>query len=75
MICQQTQSVLRSEMKCWVKFRKTETEKASKESQESQDSFIDMLKYADRDCLPNIRILLAVGCISPIESTEAERAA
>ena len=34
-----------------------------------------MLKYADRDCFPNIRILLAIGCISPIGSTEAERAA
>ena len=34
-----------------------------------------MLKYADRGCFPNIRILLAIGCISPIGSTEAERAA
>ena len=70
-----TTSVFRSEMKRWVKFCKTETEKASKESKELQDSFIDMLKYADRDCFPNIRILLAIGCISPIGSTEAERAA
>ena len=34
-----------------------------------------MLKNADRDCFPNIRILLAIGCISLIGSTEAERAA
>ena len=70
-----TTSVFRSEMKRWVKFCKTETEKASKESKESQDSFIDMLKYADRDCFPNIPIVLAIGRISPIGSTEAERAA
>ena len=38
-----TTSVFRSEMKRWVKFCKTETEEASKESKESQDSFIDML--------------------------------
>ena len=70
-----TTSVFQSEMKRWVKFCKTKIEKASKESKESQDSFKDMLKYADRDCFPNIRILLAIGCISPIGSTEAERAA
>ena len=34
-----------------------------------------MLKYADRDCFPNIRILLAIGCISHIGLTEAESAA
>ena len=62
-------------MQCCVKFFKTETEKAWKESKESQDSFIDMLKYADCDCFPNVGILLAIGCISPIGSTEAERAA
>ena len=70
-----TTSVFRSEMKRWVKFCKTETEKASKESKESQDSFIDMLKYDDHDCFLNIRILLAIGCISPTGSTEGERAA
>ena len=68
-------SVFRSEMKRRVKFCKTETEKASKESKESQDSFIGMLKYTDRDCFPNIRMLLAIGCISPIGSAEAGRAA
>ena len=68
-------SVFRSEMKRRVKFCKTETEKASKESRESQDSFIGMLKYTDRDCFPNNRMLLAIGCISPIGSTEAERVA
>ena len=62
-------------MKRWVEFYKTETEKVSKESKESQDSFIDMLKYAHSDCFPNIRILLAIGCISLIGSTEAETAA
>ena len=70
-----TTSVFQSEMKRWVKFCKTETEKASKESKELQDSFMDILKYADCDCFPNIRILLAIGCISSIGSTEAERAA
>ena len=69
-----TTSAFRSEMKRWVKVCKTETEKASKESKESQDSFIDMLKYVNCDCFPNIYILLAIGCISPIGSTEAERA-
>ena len=34
-----------------------------------------MLKYAYRDCFPNIRMLLAIECISPIESAKAERAA
>ena len=34
-----------------------------------------MLKYANRDCFPNICILLATGCISPIGLTEAESAA
>ena len=29
---------------------------------------------ADPDSLPNIRTLLTVGCVSPIGSTEAERA-
>ena len=29
---------------------------------------------ADPDSLPNIRTLLIVGCVSPIGSTEAERA-
>ena len=70
-----TASVFRSEMKRWVKFCNTEIEKASKESKDLQDSSIDMLKYADLDCFPNILVLLAIGCISPIGSTEAERAA
>ena len=34
-----------------------------------------MLKYANRGCFPNIYILLSIGCISPIGSTEAERVA
>ena len=62
-------------MKRCVRFCKTKTEKASKESEELHSSFIDMLKYANRDCFPNIRILLAIGCISPIRSSEAEKAA
>ena len=49
-------------------------EKASKESKESQDSYIDILKYAERDCFPNRRKRLAIECISPIGLTEAERA-
>ena len=57
-------------MKRWDKFCKTETEKASKESEEFQDSFTDMVKYANRHCFPNIRILLAIRSISPIELIE-----
>ena len=62
-------------MKLWVKFCETQTEKALKESKESKDSFRDMLKYADRDCFPNIRMPLAIRCISPIGLTEAKRKA
>ena len=39
------------------------------------DSFLECLEMADADCYPNIRQLLIIGCISPIGSTEAERAA
>ena len=70
-----TTSVFQSEMNCWVKFCKTETEKASEESKEYQDSFIDMLKYADHDCFPKIRIRFATGCISAIGLVETERKA
>ena len=58
-LSRKTTSIIRSQMKCWVKFCKTKTVKALKESKESQDDIIDMLKYADRDCFPNILILLA----------------
>ena len=34
-----------------------------------------MLKYVNRDCFPNICILLAIGCISPIGLPEAKSAA
>ena len=33
------------------------------------------MEVADIDCYPNIRQLLVIGCVSPIGSTEAERAA
>lgn len=42
---------------------------------EQPDGLLDCLKLADEDCFPNIRKLLIIGCISPIGSTEAERAA
>ena len=42
---------------------------------EPTDSFLDAIKLADPDSFPNIRQLLTIGCILPIGSTEAERAA
>ena len=60
-------------MQRWVKFFKTETGKAWIESKESHDSFIDMFKYADCDCFPNVGILLAIGCISPIGLRQREQ--
>ena len=75
MICQRTQQVF-FEVK-WnvgLNFARLNWE-SIKKSKESPDSFIEMLKYANRDCFPNICILLAIGCISPIGLTEAESAA
>ena len=42
---------------------------------EPPDGLLDSLKLADKDLFPNIRRLLIIGCVSPIGSTEAERAA
>ena len=42
---------------------------------EPPDGLLDSLKLADKDFFPNIRRLLIIGCVSPIGSTEAERAA
>ena len=42
---------------------------------EPPDSFLEALKYAEPDFYPNIRQLLIIGCVSPISSTETERAA
>ena len=42
---------------------------------EPPDSLLDALRVADRDIFPSIRRLLVIGCISPIGSCEAERAA
>ena len=42
---------------------------------EPPDSLLDALRVADRDIFPSIRKLLVIGCISPIGSCEAERAA
>ena len=42
---------------------------------EPPDSLLDALRAADPDTFPSIRRLLVIGCISPIGSFEAERAA
>ena len=49
--------------------------KASYSVKDPPDSFLESLEVADIDCYPNIRQLLVIGCVSPIGSTEAERAA
>ena len=41
---------------------------------EPSDSFINALQMAEPDSFPNIRTLLTIGCVSPIGSTDAERA-
>ena len=42
---------------------------------EPPDGLLDCLNLADEDCFPNIRKLLMIGCLSPVGSSEAERAA
>ena len=42
---------------------------------EPPDSFLEAWKYSGLDFYPNIRQLLIIGCVSPISSTESERAA
>ena len=39
------------------------------------DGLLETISLADYDFFPNIKKLLVIGCISPIGSTEAERAA
>ena len=42
---------------------------------EPSDSFLETLKYTEPDFYLNIGKLLIIGCVSPISSTKAERAA
>ena len=60
-----------SESKRWYNFWKDKVE----HRQDQPDSIIKMLKFADLDFFPNLRRLLLIGAVSPIGSTEAERAA
>ena len=41
----------------------------------STNSLLETISLADYDVFPSIKKLLVTGCISPIGSTEAERAA
>ena len=59
-----------SELKRWYNFWKDKV----KHRQDQLDSIIKMLKFADLDFFPNLRRLLLIGAVSPIGSTEAERA-
>ena len=43
--------------------------------EEPEDGLLDCLKLTDRGTFPYIHLLLCVGCISPIGSSEAERVA
>ena len=47
---------------------------AACELNEPTYSFLDAIKLADPDSFPNIQQLSTISCISPIGSTEAERA-
>ena len=49
--------------------------KPVKELSEPSASFINALQMTDPDSFPSIRKLLTIGCVTPIDSTEAERAA
>ena len=71
-----TPIIFRSEMKRWISYcQNIEKKKKDCEKSEPTDSFLDATKLAYSDSFPNIRQLLTIGCISPIGSTEAERAA
>ena len=48
---------------------------AAYELNEPTDSSLDSIKLPDPDSFPNIRECLTTGCITPIGSTEGERAA
>ncbi|XP_071491986.1 52 kDa repressor of the inhibitor of the protein kinase-like [Diadema antillarum] len=37
------------------------------------ENFVDCLRHADEDFFPNIRMLIILGCTSPVTSCEAER--
>ena len=43
--------------------------------QTDSDSLINALNHANSEDYPTLRSILEVGCLSPIGSTEAERAA
>ena len=43
--------------------------------EEPTDSLIETLNATDKNCFPNIYKVLEIPCISPLASTEAERAA
>ena len=49
--------------------------KASYSVKNPPDSFFGSLEFAGIDSYSNIRQLLIIGCVSPIGSTKAERAA
>ena len=81
-------TIFRSEVKRWLKHCEDRIKPVDEQKQklrvdgkpanqlsEPSDSFINALQMAYLDSFPNIRKLLTIGCISPIGSTEAERAA
>ena len=76
-------TVFRSEVKRWLKHCEDDEQKQklrvdgkpANQLSEPSDSFINALQMAYLDSFPNIRKLLTIGCVSPIGSTEAERAA
>ena len=60
----------RSELKKWYKFWKDKVE----HQQDQPDSIIETLEFSVLDFFPNIRWLLLIVAVSPIGSTETERA-
>ena len=81
-------TIFRSEIKRWLKHCEYRIKPVDEQKQklrvngkpayqlsEPSDSFINALQMANPDSFPNIRKLLTIGRVSPIGSTEAERAA
>ena len=80
-------TIFRSEVKRWLKHCEYKTKLVDEQKQlrvdgkpgyqfsEPSDSYINALQMADPDSFPNIRTLLTIGCVSPIGSAKAERAA
>ena len=81
-------TIFRSKFKRWLKHCEYKTKPVDEQKQklrvdgkpayqlsEPSDCFINALQMADPDSFPNIQTLLIIGCVSPIGSTEAERAA